>query len=681
MDKGAQPAGFGQLLSVARSGDRAWLALVVPKFTAALRSIIAGIRTNSHALSQALHAAAEGNGPLAPLVQLFHGGQLHAILLALIPARFGSLLTGVMSVDLFLTTFIATAVVSGVSLAGKLASHLLKGHSSRDKLLSVKVEFLTIDQYSEKLPNPHWNALAWLASRSATAQAEGSYRMVVSQDPAASEWERLARILDLPEGGGGADTSLDALTAFNILPSDSSKIRFPADGYLFDVWFDNPASEDGDGGGGHKSKKSSSNGYEPPSEPALIVQRVSTFDDTPAPATVEWMTAWLMHISRQHQAHLVASRKRARYEIRSDSGYWVRTRDLHCTRGLGSVALDKMHGELLRRDLESFVASRGFYSRIGMPYRRGYLFSGRPGTGKTSLVQAISAAFSRDLYYLDLKNIKDNASLQSAFSTVPRNGIIVLEDVDAQSTIVHRRLPGSPSPKLQLVIGHKQPSLDGETGSLDEELSDDDMVPVSTRTRGKGRDRRSQGPSKKGMSSGSLFGPTLSALLNCLDGYAMNEGVIVVMTSNHPELLDPALIRPGRVDMHLELGYCSHFQLRQMFSTVIGCSSEDIKRPASPDSDASGSDTTETALAPELDLVDVPEKVIPPCDAMRIMVLHRDRPWEISGKLRSRAKELLEGKGVGEAMSFEEDETTAVEEGEQGAEGSGTEDAESEEDV
>ena len=48
-----------------------------------------------------------------------------------------------------------------------------------------------------------------------------------------------------------------------------------------------------------------------------------------------------------------------------------------------------------------------------------------------------------------------------------------------------------------------------------------------------------------------LSSVSLSTLLNCLDGYAMHEGTIIIMTSNHPEVLDPALIRPGRIDTHL----------------------------------------------------------------------------------------------------------------------------------
>ena len=50
----------------------------------------------------------------------------------------------------------------------------------------------------------------------------------------------------------------------------------------------------------------------------------------------------------------------------------------------------------------------------------------------------------------------------------------------------------------------------------------------------------------------------LSGLLNVLDGVVDTPGRMLVMTTNHPEMLDPALIRPGRIDKKLLLGYMSH---------------------------------------------------------------------------------------------------------------------------
>jgi replication-associated recombination protein RarA len=94
---------------------------------------------------------------------------------------------------------------------------------------------------------------------------------------------------------------------------------------------------------------------------------------------------------------------------------------------------------MLDRDLNTFLKDHAFYSRVGLPYRHGYLFYGKPGTGKTSLINAISAQLNRDVYYMNLRNITSDSMLQSAFSRVPPNQIIVFEDIDAMSRVCHRR--------------------------------------------------------------------------------------------------------------------------------------------------------------------------------------------------------------------------------------------------
>ncbi|RIB04061.1 P-loop containing nucleoside triphosphate hydrolase protein, partial [Gigaspora rosea] len=188
---------------------------------------------------------------------------------------------------------------------------------------------------------------------------------------------------------------------------------------------------------------------------------------------------------------------RARYE--RHSGNWIRRQSLLSFRDLETVALDEAQENLLKIELDTFVNDREFYEKTGLPYRRGFLFYGRPGTGKTSLINAISSHLFRDLYYINLNNIRNDNEMSAAFSSVPSNQIIVLEDVDAQSNVLHKR------------------------------CSDD----------------------SQGVSSFKKFSESeisLSNFLGCLDGHVMSEGIILIMTTNHIEHLDPACVRPGRMD-------------------------------------------------------------------------------------------------------------------------------------
>ena len=169
-------------------------------------------------------------------------------------------------------------------------------------------------------------------------------------------------------------------------------------------------------------------------------------------------------------------------------------------RTMDSVVMDHDAKRILLEDVRRFRDSREWYSARGIPYHRGYLVSGEPGTGKSSLVTALAHEFDRSLAVLNLGAMMGDREMEKAFYRVPRNGILVLEDIDA----AHRS---------RVVRG----TDDGE----------------ETR-------------------EGTTI--TLSGLLNCLDGLPTPDGLIVVMTTNYPDRLDPAIMRPGRADMHVRLG-------------------------------------------------------------------------------------------------------------------------------
>lgn len=172
-------------------------------------------------------------------------------------------------------------------------------------------------------------------------------------------------------------------------------------------------------------------------------------------------------------------------------------------RTLDSVVLETGIKESLVSDVREFLDSGQWYQDRGIPYRRGYLLYGPPGGGKSSFIQALASELN---YHICLLNLSDTMlsddRLNHLLNVLPERSVLLLEDVDCVMGA-----PERPHGKL-----------------------------------------------------------TFSGLLNALDGVASSEERLIFMTSNHYDRLDPALIRPGRVDVQQHIGRASRDQMVRMFA-------------------------------------------------------------------------------------------------------------------
>jgi chaperone BCS1 len=198
-------------------------------------------------------------------------------------------------------------------------------------------------------------------------------------------------------------------------------------------------------------------------------------------------------------------------------------------RSLESIVL--AHGQMDRvvADIEWFLHAKSWYQERGIPYRRGYMFSGPPGTGKTSIVLALANHFKRSVCMLNLGSIKNDESLFRALLDAPINSIILIEDIDCAQSSANR--------EISKIEG--QPSINN--------------TPMTT-----------------------------AGLLNALDGVLTPDGRIIIMTTNRPESLDSALIRPGRADIHERFEYLQGDDQVKLAAKFYSEIFESIDKPIAP---------------------------------------------------------------------------------------------------
>ncbi|RYO94192.1 hypothetical protein DL766_002723 [Monosporascus sp. MC13-8B] len=214
-------------------------------------------------------------------------------------------------------------------------------------------------------------------------------------------------------------------------------------------------------------------------------------------------------------------------------------------RPFSTVILNEKTKKDLIDDVTDYLSpsTQRWYSNRGIPYRRGYLLHGPPGTGKSSLSLALAGFFKMRIYIVSLSSVTANEeSLSSLFAELPRRCVVLLEDIDTAG-LTHTR---------------ENPNQNQDQGTED---SSDGTFPRPNTMGDPNKNNTNDPPQPTGRLS-------LSGLLNILDGVASQEGRVLIMTTNHLEKLDKALIRPGRVDMIVKFGLADNEMIFAIFRAI-----------------------------------------------------------------------------------------------------------------
>ncbi|KAL2135395.1 hypothetical protein VTI74DRAFT_8628 [Chaetomium olivicolor] len=279
----------------------------------------------------------------------------------------------------------------------------------------------------------------------------------------------------------------------------------------------------------------------------------------------------LQHAKEQyyhsHQAKTIV-RRPANQSMRR-YGHWHSWQQVanRPVRPMTTVVLDDEQKVRVLSDIQEFLlpGTARFYANRGIPLRRGYLFHGPPGTGKTSLSFALAGVFGLDIYVISLLDpTLTEEDLLALFVSLPRRCIVLLEDIDTAG------LKRAEDPATDSSSSSSSSSSDDEDNKRnDSNNKDKDKKSKKSRHKSKNdwkvsdlarelkRHGNNDSSEKKGIS--------LSGLLNAIDGVASHEGRVLIMTTNKPEALDEALIRPGRVDLQVAFTNATQEQARELF--------------------------------------------------------------------------------------------------------------------
>lgn len=287
---------------------------------------------------------------------------------------------------------------------------------------------------------------------------------------------------------------------------------------------------------------------------------------------LEIIKDFVLHCQNEYQEF---ARKQDRkyyqyFEWNDDDNKWCGNK-IHTNKTFDNIFLEKQLKNDIIKNIDIFIKSKNFYEKVGIPYKKGMIFYGEPGCGKTSTEYAIANHYKRNIYIIRLDELNTSDKLKRAIQRIEEDAIVIFEDIDAHY-ISHTRTPKNSDINNNIITNISSIVVKDNDKNMDSD-SDEDNTDINKMKKHLHKidknikHNKNPKSNKKHKFNWFMAGDGLfQTLLEVMDGYNFLSGAIIIFTTNHIDKLDGALIRPGRIDHKYCFQYPTKENILQIFT-------------------------------------------------------------------------------------------------------------------